>query len=235
MGTNGVLSLSEHILEIRFKPNPKILDHRGAWAELVSKELSLSEWLILDNRFDVHDKPKKETVFVGFRNCGYTCFDAPTANYFPDKAIKFFKLLLDLEEFGNPLFVERIGVRSKFITSHPKGFDDLKERYASRYLILSEKAKQAIGGKLVDIGGPLNFADKLGNFNTVSGPMAKDQMKDFIKREGEYPDVGLFYDIDYWQRPNKDLQGSDVLSMIRSFATEAWNRHSRVRDLICGD
>lgn len=235
MSTNGALSLSEHILEVRFKPNPRILDQRGTWAELVSKELSLSEWLILENRFDVHDKPKKETAFVGFRNCGYVCFDAPTINYFSDKATKFFKLLLAFEDFGDPLFIERIGVRSKFITSHRKGFDDLRDRYASRYLILSEKAKEAIGAKLVDMGGPLNFADKLGNFNTVSGPMTKDQMKDFIRRQGDYPEVGLYYDIDYWQRPNKELKGSEILAIIKSFATEAWNRHSRIHNVICGD
>ncbi len=235
MSNEKIGELNEHTLEVRYKPNPKILDSRGKWAEIFSTKLSLPEWTILENRFDVHDKQRKETVFVGFRNAGYVCIDSPTRNYFPDKAVKLFRLLLTLEGFDNPLWVERIGVRSKFITSHPKGFDDLKDRYATRYLVLTEKAKEAISAKLVDIGGPLNFADKFGNFNTSSGPMAKDQIKDFIPQRAEYPDTGLYYDIDYWQRPNKELNESEITRLIKSFAMEAWDRHERVRNLICGD
>lgn len=232
---NKQISVSEHILEIRYKPNPKILDYRGTWAELISKELSLSEWLILENRIDIFDKPKKETFFVGFRNSGYICFNSPTSNYFPDKATKFVKYLFSLEVFGNPIIVERLGVRSKFITPHQPGFDDLRERYASRYLVLTDKAREAIGAKLADIGGPLNFADKLGNFNTFSGPMVQDQMKEFIQQQPEYPEVGLYYDIDYWQKPNKELDVSEVLRLIKSFSAEAWTRHERIVQLICGE
>jgi hypothetical protein len=60
MGSNNrKVALSENILEIRYKPNSKILDHRGTWAEIISKDLTLTEWLIVGNRFDVHDLGKK--------------------------------------------------------------------------------------------------------------------------------------------------------------------------------
>lgn len=175
----------------------------------------------------------KKTVFVGFRNCGYTCFNSPTANYFPDKATKFYKLLSGLEGFGNPIFIERIGVRSKFITSYSKGFEDLRNRYSTRYLAITEKAISEIRANLVDIGGPLNFSDKFGNFYTMSGPMMKDQMKEFIRSQKDYPDVGFYYDIDYWQKPNKELDANEIIRMIKSFSSEAWERHERIRNLIC--
>lgn len=228
-------AISQHIFELRFKPNSRILDHRGTWAQHISKELSLSEWIIVENRFDVHDKLKKETVFVGFRNCGYTCKDAPTRNYFPDKGAQFLRLLFSFEEFENPIFVERIGVRTKFITNHAKGFDDLRDRVGSKYITLPEKAMKAISAKLVDIGAPLNFADKQGNFNTSLGPMTKDQISDFIPGRNDYPEVGLFYDIDYWLKPEKELPDSEVLRIMKSFAFEAWDRHERIKDLILGD
>jgi hypothetical protein len=34
--------------------------------------------------------------------------------------------------------------------------------------------------KLVDIGGNLDFTDKVGNFNTASGPMPKKQFPSFF-------------------------------------------------------
>jgi hypothetical protein len=236
MGKNGTpISVSEHLLEIRYKPNPKILDHRGAWVQLISSELAFSEWLIVENRVDIFDKPNKERVFVGFRNAGFTAYDVPTANYFPDKALKFLRFLFTLDGFENPIYLERIGVRYKFITPFNKGFEDLRERYSSRYLTLTDKSKGAFSAKLVDIGGSLNFVDSLGNFNTGSGPMAKEQMSQFINRQGNYPEVGLYFDIDYWSKPNKDVDSNELLRLIKAFASECWNRHDQIRRLICED
>ena len=227
--------INEHILEIRYKPNPKILDHRGEWAELLSTHLGLPEWRIDENRIDVYDKETKERVFVGFRNGGFATYLTPTANYFPDKACKFLKYLMDLKDFGDPLFVDRLGVRSKFVTPHPHGFDDLRDRYGTRYLVLAQPAKEAIGGELLDVGGPLDFRDKLGNFKIICGPMPKAQMSQFMSAPGEYPEVGLYFDIDYWVRPGKQQPSREIIECIRSIANEAWKRHERVRDVICGD
>lgn len=232
---DNMLRISEHILEIRYKPNPKILDHRGTWAELISAELGLAHWRIIENRIDIHDKDRKELAFVGFRNSGFTCFDAPTANYFPDKAVKFLKFVLNLEDFGSPVLVERLGVRSKFVFSHPQGFEDLRERFSSRFFSLTDAAKSAISAKLVDIGLSLNFADKLGNFNTICGPMQEEQIRQYIDRAGDYPKIGLFFDIDYWVRPNKEMDSAEILRLIRGYATEGWNRSDRIRDVVCGD
>jgi hypothetical protein len=84
----------------------------------------------------------------------------------------------------------------------------------------------------VDIGGPLNFADSLGNFNTMSGPMARAQLAAFFKKDEGFPEVGLFIDIDYWRRPEKDVPGAEVVSAVKSFAEAAWARHEGIRDLI---
>jgi hypothetical protein len=44
---------SEHVFEIRYRPNAKILDKRGEWAEKLSHELELPAWRIGANRLDV--------------------------------------------------------------------------------------------------------------------------------------------------------------------------------------
>ena len=230
--TNKEINITEFILEIRYKPNPKVLDFRGSWAETLSAGLGLPEWGIIENRVDIFEKQEKERVFVGYKNAGFTCVDSSTANYFPDRALKFLKILFSLEGFGNILFLERIGVRLKSITSYTKDFDDLRDLYSSKFLNITEKGKEVLDGKLVDIGGGVDLIDKLGNYNTTSGPMIKDQMKKYINHKGEFPDVGFYFDIDYWTKPNKQIKNNDLLSTVKAFATECWNKKERINSLI---
>ena len=91
--------LNEHVLEVRYKPNPKVLDYRGAWAESISDHMNLPEWRIVENRIDIYDKKNKDHAFVGFRNAGFVAHDTPTKNYFSDKAVKFLKHLFSFEGF----------------------------------------------------------------------------------------------------------------------------------------
>ncbi|MGD0575618.1 MAG: hypothetical protein ABSB61_09705 [Anaerolineales bacterium] len=225
---------NEHILEIRYKPNPRILDFRGTWAKAISEFMELPEWRIVENRLDVFSTDQSVHGFVGFGNCGLILLDTPTRNYFPDHATKLLKFLFELEGFGDPLFVQRLGVRSKFCNPYKGSFDDLRDRFSSKYMSLTEEARQAIGQdvKLLDIGAPLNFADKLGNFNTLSGPMVRDQFPRFFSRDQEFPDVGLYYDIDYWSKPEREIPSKEILRLVRGFSEAAWDRHGRLLDLI---
>lgn len=227
-------SSNECVLEIRYKPNARILDFRGSWAEIISSHMGFPEWRIVENRADIVSKDGKSRCFVGFRNSGFVTRDSPTANYFPDQASKFFRFLLSLDGFANPLLVERIGVRAKFITPHFGNFEDLLQRYTTRYLRLTESAEKALGAKLVDIGGNLNFADKHGNFNTVSGPMIQEQSSQYFDWADDLPLVGLYYDIDYWLKPNKELTDAEVLKTISSFSKESWERHIQIQQIILG-
>lgn len=229
--------LNEHILEIRYKPNPKILDLRGTWAEAISQHMGLSQWRIIENRIDIFDEGETLHVFVGFRNSGIIALDTPTQNFFSEKAGKLFTLLFRFEEFGDRLFVERIGVRSKFCSKFDGSFNELRDRYVERFLNLTTKGQEAIGNKvkLVDIGGPINFVDHLGNFNTNSGPMTDKQFPQFFKKNEGFPEVGLFFDIDYWKKPVREIPGKEIIALIKEFAKESWERHERVRNLIVGD
>jgi hypothetical protein len=68
--SNNSNFISENIIEVRYKPNPKLLDYRGTWAEMISTYLELSEWKIVENRFDVFDKDKSKRIFVSFEMKG---------------------------------------------------------------------------------------------------------------------------------------------------------------------
>lgn len=228
--------INEHVFEIRYKPNPKILDYRGTWAEMVSEHMQLSQWRILENRIDVYDKVNKNHAFVGFSSSGFLCNDSPTKNYFYDQAIKLFSFISRLDGFEAEPIVERIGIRSKFCTLFEKGFEELKNQFASKYICLSTEAEKAMNAKLVDIGAPLNFADKLGNFNTMTGPMEKSQIAQFFygRKEAEVPEIGLYFDIDYFLKPNKKMKSDEITKLIREFAESSWDKHEKVRNLILG-
>jgi hypothetical protein len=228
-------SINEYVFEIRYKPNARILDHRGTWAELISAHMSLPEWRIAENRVDIFDKENKNHCFVGFKNSGFVTRDSPTANYFPDQVVKFFRFVLSLEGFGKTLSVERIGVRARFLTPYSGPFVELVEHYTNRYLKLTEAAQVALAAKLVDIGGNLNFVDSHGNFNTVTGPMARDQISQFFEWKENLPSVGLYFDVDYWLKPKKPLSESEILKHIGSFSKESWERHERICKVVMGE
>jgi hypothetical protein len=227
---------NEHVLEIRYRPNPRILDLRGGWADKISTEMGLKHWRIVENRVDVFADEQTEHAFVGFRNAGFTASDTPTRNFFPDKASKLLRFLFTLDAFGDELHVERLGIRSRFCTPFSGNFETLVELFASRYVTLTPAARAAIGAgaRLIDIGAPLNFADRLGNFNTVCGPMIKKQLGEFFRKDEGFPEVGLYYDIDYFSKPERMMAGRDMLATINGCALAAWDRHERVKALILG-
>ena len=227
--------ISEQVLELRYKPNPKILDYRGTWAEMISTYMGLIHWQIKENRIDIFDVEEKNRAFIGFKNSGLIIRNSPTANYFPDQARKLFKYVFEeLEGFGKKLFVERVGVRSRVLSPFAGDLNNLVDLYSSHYLGLTPTASKMLDAELLDIGGPLNFKDQYGNFNTMSGPMPKNQATSFFKFEDEsnLPDVGLYIDIDYWKRPNIIMEGKDILDIIRSFAQQTSSRNQQIRDLI---
>lgn len=227
---------NEHVLEIRYKPNPRVLDYRGTWAEQLSEHLGLAHWRIIENRIDIFSEHQVEHAFVGFRNAGFIASDTPTKNFFSDKATKLFRFLFTLEPFGDSLHVERLGVRSRFCTPFQDSFERLTQLFSTRYVTITPAARDAIGdsAKLIDMGAPLNFVDRLGNFNTHAGPMIKVQLANFFRKDTGFPEVGLFYDIDYFIRPAKILSGREVLAAISGFANEAWERHDRVKAVVLG-
>jgi hypothetical protein len=232
MGETQGKSLSAHLFEIRYKPSAKILDKRGEWADVLATEMGFSHWNIGPNRIDINDEDG-HSCFVSFRNAGYAARDAIHST-FQDNAVKFFKAVLQLDDFPKPLSVERIGVRQKYLSPFDGAFEELVERFTKHYIRLTDQAVEAIGGKLIDIGAPLNFADRHGNFNTQAGPVAKEQGKQLMEGREDLPAIGFYYDIDYWLKKPGEMKDGQILQVIKDFAVEGSARHDRIRKLIIG-
>ena len=226
---------NKYTFEIRYKSNPKVLDLRGSWAEKALEHMELPHWRIEENRIDIFDKDSKNRAFIGFKNAGFVSSDVPTSNYFPDKSIKFFRFVLELDGFNAPITVNRIGLRFQSYSAFSGTFEELVKRYSSKYLNISENAKKILDAKLIDIGGPLSFVNKHGNFNTMSGPMSDMQASQFLNRGDKLPKVGLYFDIDYWQKPNKKIGNAKILQQILVYSKKTWDKHEKIRDLLLKD
>ena len=223
--------VTQQILEIRFKPNSRILDLRGLWANKMSDYMGLSTWNIVSNRVDISDKDEKERGFISFRNAGYLVHDANSRSYFAERSTKFLSCLFSYPEFGEKVLIERIGVRSKYCRPFKGTFQDLQERYLDNFLGVNPKVSQLLAAKLVDIGGALNFSDGAGYFHTMSGPMLAEQMKDYFERK-EFPEVGLFLDIDYWSTPKKEMNCTEVVKKVQEFCEISIKRFDQVSGII---
>ena len=230
-------SFNEHTLQIHYKPNTKMLDNRGAWTEKISKHMEFVKWRIDENRIDVFDEDGKDSAFVQFDNAGFVSHDVPTANYFPDKAVKLFKFVLEeLDDFGAPIFVSRIGVREKFYSPFGGSWDDLCKQYSDRFLSITKEAKGIVNGKLMNVGGSFNVKDKHGRFNMNNGPMRSEQVQQpvFLNTRDNLPEFGLYCDIDYWERPEREVENQEVFKLISTYSKEAWDKNEQLCNLILG-
>jgi hypothetical protein len=226
--------INEYLLEVRYSPNAKILDYRGTWAESVSKFMDLRQWEIVENRFDVFDKEQTRRFFVSYRNAGALIHNSSTRNYFPDQANKFLRFLFDQKAFGDSLLLERLGVRARFATSFDGSFEELLNRYSTRFLTINPKVHELMNATIIDIAGPIDFSTKNGKINTSSGPMPKEQVAQAFSHEKDLPDIALYFDFDYWIRPNTTFPGKEILDIIKSFSGEIWDFHESLISLILG-
>jgi hypothetical protein len=225
---------NESLFEIRYKPNAKLLDHRGEWAEKLSKHMSLEHWQIVENRLDVFSEDKERLLFLAYRNGGAMLINIPNKDYFYNFTNKLINFVMALEHFGDPIYIERIGVRNKFCTPFPGTFESLRNRYATRYFNIPDKAKTAIGvdAELIDVGVSIDFKDSIGEFKTMTGPMTSRQFPEFFSVKEGFPSVGIFYDIDYSVKPKKNLASREIISTLQTLYSAGWDRYARVRDLL---
>jgi hypothetical protein len=230
---------NEHIFVVTYEPHARVLDLLGTWTELLSDKLELPKWAVVQTRLDVFSEKQDRRAFISFRDYGVTIQNTTTRNFFPEFGGKFLKCLSEIDEFRDAMKILRIGVRSRFCTPAGQSFASLRNLVLEKYVALHPEALPALGSdvKVLDVGAPLNFEDKLGSFNTQCGPMKQDQLKQFFDfaSPDALPQCGLYFDIDYFRQPNEPLKIASVVDALRELSVEAWDKHSRVRKLILGD
>lgn len=211
-------TLSKHLVEIRFTPNAPILDKRGETAEALSSTL-FNYWSISTNRIDFASKDKESIqAFLSYKNLGLLSSYPNEASYFLDEAKNFIKTAWTHFPADK---IKRIGVRSTYIIQ-TQNFTKTFDAYKEKFLKLTDSDIKKFGGDLVDVGFPLNFVSGEDYFNVITGPMEKEQLKQFFGDIDDLPDSAIYIDVDYFRKDfSSEMKQRNVLEFIESGVNKA--------------
>jgi hypothetical protein len=229
---NEVMPINEQVLEIRYKPEARVLDHRGTWADQLQHQFNLSEWQITENRVDVYDKENSKRLFIAFRNAGCTLRNSGQTSFI--QLTQSFLRFLFRQSFFRTLQVERIGVLGRFARRYNGSFENLLRIYKERVYSIRPEVERAFAAELVDIGSPLDFRTAQGEIHSATGPMKKEQLRQFFDFVKEPPDVALYFQIDYFLKPDslQEMNHNQVIDLVASYIEGNWIRYEHFSELI---
>jgi|GEM_PF-1060163 len=227
-------SINSLVFELRYKPDPTLVDRRGTLVRDLSKCLDLPRWLIDTNKVEISSDDKREMVIVSFKNLWYNILDAETPKAFQEKARKLLEIVAKKYSAFEDATAEFVGIRSTFCTEFAGTLESLVTRFESRCVNITPAVRAIIDGTLVDIGAPMNFKDSLGDFNIKSGPMGENQIREFFPKHTVVPDVGFFLDIDYLLRRDDKIDVKRLCDRIQKCSDAAWGKNREFAELILG-
>jgi hypothetical protein len=185
--------ITKHILEIRYKPDPRFLDKRGSVAAQIADQ-DFNQWNISNDRIDFNNTKHPElSRFFSIRNLGVTSVYPATTQTFLDTSENYIKSAWPCFPANT---ITRLGVRSFFLTKEDD-FTKAFYKYKKTFLKLEESQLAGFGADLVDIGLPLNFVDGDDIFNIMTGPMQKKQSIEIFTDSAF--DSGTYLEVDYFR------------------------------------
>ena len=201
--------LKRLIIEIRYPSAPHFLDIRG---EIIKEaKRYFRKWIASGiNHLEVFDEDRKMRGFVSTKRAGMTMLE-PNTQVFKDTSRNFLNKVF--EKIGvNLNELQRIGVRSIFAIPYDNSFENLLSIFKSKMLKVEDR-NMPEGFKIVDVGFPLNFTVNDKKCNISFGPMEKSQFKQFIQGTDNIPDVGAYFDVDYFKenpRPGRRIANVSI-------------------------
>jgi hypothetical protein len=202
----------EQVFEIRFTPQSKFLDKRGEVTATLGSAF-LNQWNITDNSVDFKSETNNKVKgFFSFRNMGFAANYPTNSADFSSHAKDFLKRSWQYIPLNE---VVRIGLKTKIVTP-VDSFNDYFKKFRDKFIALDDATLEKFGGKLVDLSFPLNFAEGLNQFNTLSGPVNKDEVVIFFKDlEDKAPEFGVYCEVDYFTTEIRPLlKQKDVFEFI---------------------
>lgn len=223
--------LSEHIIEIRFKPNANILDKRGEITTALTSNI-FDQWSISDQQILLSSKENtKVQGSFSYKNTSFQTSYPNNTEFFLSHAENFIKSSWSSFPSNE---IARIGIRTRYIVP-VKDFKTAFDSYRKTFLGLNDKQIERFGGNLIDLGFPLNFVDGQNFFNVTTGPMEKKQFIQIFKEEDgeDFFADGLFLDVDYFKQEfSPYTKQKDVINFMKAGVKKAETVLSVVTDLI---
>lgn len=228
---NVVTYVAEEVIEIRYKPSGSFINCSGQVADYIESKGIFPHWEIDQNTVifkDSDSEPKKLSAFVSFKNAGFVSFDAPTANFFNDKASSFWKALENNGSFKIPP-IQRLGLRNRCFVKSKLSFEVLEKKLFDA--LFSTDISQKIGGVRKDLQVIFDLSEGKNKIRLTVGPLKPDEAKLHFRFQSEhFANTGLFVDIDIYKE--YDGKSADVIPFIREASKSAWDKISIVAGLV---
>ena len=223
--------VAEEFTEIRYKPSGSFLDQIGQVADYIEGKGLFPHWEIDQHAIafrDAAEGAKKTSAFITYNNAGYISFDAPTQNFFYEKATSFWKILEQLSTFKIPP-IQRLGLRNKCFVKVSHSFETLEKKLFESLFALDITSK--IGGKRKDLQVVFDLVEGDKNIRLILGPLKPDEAKKHFRFESEhFSSAGLFIDLDIYKEGT--AKNSDVAPFIKDSSNSAWEKINIIATLI---
>ena len=223
--------VAEEFTEIRYKPSGSFLDQIGQIADYIEGKGLFPHWEIDQHTIafrDTAEGAKKTSAFITYNNAGYISYDAPTLNFFHEKAISFWKSIEQLSIFKIPP-IQRIGLRNKCFVKVNQSFEALEKKLFESLFALDISSK--IGGKRKDIQVVFDLVEGDKNIRLILGPLKPNEAKKHFRFESEhFSSAGLFIDIDIYKEGV--AKNSEVALFIKDSSNSAWQKINIIATLI---
>jgi hypothetical protein len=226
-----VTYVAEEVIEIRYKPSGSFINCSGQVADYIESKGLFQHWEIDQNTVifkDSDTEPKQLSAFVSFKNAGFVSFDAPTANFFNDKASAFWKALESNSSFKIPK-IQRLGLRNRCFVKSNLSFEILEKKLFDA--LFSTDISRNIGGVRKDLQVIFDLTEGENKIRLIIGPLKSNEAKLHFRFQSEhFTNTGLFVDIDIY----KEYEGksADVVPFIREASKAAWNKICIVAGLV---
>jgi len=205
--------ISNHVVEVRYKPNPTFLDKRGEIANsLIRKEFN--HWNITANRIKfTNEKNKDVFAFIGFKNLGFSSNYPNKISYFLKNAQEFIKSAWD--HFPSDK-ITRVGVRSEYFIN-AESFHNAFDSYKNGFVNLEKVGFEKLTENLVDIGIALDFAYENNLLHIVTGPMKKEEFKSIFNESKPTFKAAYFIDVDFFREEfSQHITQKNLLAFIET-------------------
>ncbi len=146
------------------------MDSRGRLADYIRDEKFLPHWNIDANAINFRDQKasiKTEGGFIGYKNAGYIVQNPQTKNFFQDRAIAFWELLMANVDYTIPE-PSRFGCRTKMFFPSKISFSKLNNIMYKQ--IFTENFKNTVGGSEDDLQFTLTLKESGYNISLHVGP-----------------------------------------------------------------
>jgi len=215
--------VTEHVFEVRHVASGTFLDVRGYVADYIRDSKLFPHWNIDTNivRFrDARKAVKVDAAFIGYKSAGYTVFNAPTKNYFPDKTVKFWNILKANKHYAIPDLL-RVGIRTKAFFPLSKNFEEIRDTIYGKFF--TEFSHSLIGRNLDDVQLVIDYREEGFKVFLRGGPIKKEEAKKYFnfKTEG-FQNNGLFLDLDYFKTEN--ISHKNVPDLISAAMNITWKK-----------